>query len=120
MALTLSTEQISTIVAEHEHARVTAVPCDPVTRRHHDVTLDDAYAIQAAWIDLQVANGATIRGHKIGLTSRAMQQAMNIDEPDFGALLDDMFIANGGSITAAAHLDPKLEVEFGIDAGSKM
>jgi 2-oxo-hept-3-ene-1,7-dioate hydratase len=83
-----------------------------VTRRFPDVTLEDAYAIQAAWIDLQVANGASIKGHKIGLTSRAMQMAMKIDEPDFGALLDDMFIPNGGSIAAADHLDPKIEVEF--------
>ena len=74
--------------------------------------MDDAYAIQAQWVRLQVANGAVIKGHKIGLTSRAMQMAMNIDEPDFGALLDHMFIPNGGSIAAADHLDPKIEVEF--------
>jgi 2-oxo-hept-3-ene-1,7-dioate hydratase len=112
MGLTLSTEQIALLAAEHEEARRTAVPCDPVTRRFPDITLDDAYAIQAEWVRLQVANGAVIKGHKIGLTSRAMQIAMNIDEPDFGALLDHMFIANGGSIAAADHLDPKIEVEF--------
>jgi 2-oxo-hept-3-ene-1,7-dioate hydratase len=83
-----------------------------VTRRFPGITLEDAYAIQAAWIDLQVANGATIEGHKIGLTSRAMQMAMKIDEPDYGALLDYMFIPSGGSIAAADHLDPKIEVEF--------
>ena len=112
MSVTLTEGQIATLAAEHERARVTAVACDPVTRRFPDITLEDAYAIQAAWVDLQVANGAVILGHKIGLTSRAMQQAMQIDEPDFGALLDHMFIANGGSIAAADHLDPKLEVEF--------
>ena len=112
MATTLSSGQIAQIAAAHETARTTATPIDPVTRSHPDITLDDAYAIQAAWVDLQVANGATIRGHKIGLTSRAMQQAMKIDEPDFGALLDYMFIPSGGSIVAADHLDPKIEVEF--------
>ena len=112
MGVTLSAEQIATLAVEHEQARVSAVACDPVTRRFPDITLEDAYAIQAAWVDLQVANGAVIKGHKIGLTSRAMQMAMKIDEPDFGALLDDMFIPNGGSIVAANHLDPKLEVEF--------
>lgn len=112
MGLTLTADQIVEIAADHEAARVTAVPCDPVTRRFPDITLEDAYAIQAAWIDLQVADGAVIRGHKIGLTSRAMQMAMNINEPDFGALLDHMFIPNGGSIAAADHLDPKIEVEF--------
>ncbi len=112
MATTLTTDQVAEIVAAHEQARVTAIATDPVTRRYPDMTLDDAYAIQAAWIELQVAGGATVKGHKIGLTSRAMQQAMKIDEPDFGALLDDMFIPSSGSIVAAQHLDPKLEVEF--------
>lgn len=112
MAVTLTPGEIAGLAAEHERARRTVVPCDPVTRRHPDATLEDAYAIQAAWIDLQLADGAAVRGHKIGLTSRAMQMAMQIDEPDFGALLDYMFIPSGGSITAADHLDPKVEVEF--------
>ena len=112
MALTLDRDQIADIAAAHETARATATAIDPVTRAHPDITLDDAYAIQAAWVDLQVANGSVVRGHKIGLTSRAMQMAMNIDEPDFGALLDYMFIPSGGSIAAADHIDPKIEVEF--------
>jgi 2-oxo-hept-3-ene-1,7-dioate hydratase len=112
MAVTLSPEQIASIAADHERARRTATPIDPVTRHHPDMTLDDAYAIQAAWVDLQVADGATVRGHKIGLTSRAMQQAMQIDEPDFGALLDHMFVADGATLSAADHIDPKIEVEF--------
>lgn len=112
MAVTLTPDQIAEIVDAHEQARITAVAIDPVTRRHPDMTLDDAYAIQAAWVALQVGAGAEIRGHKIGLTSRAMQQAMRIDEPDFGALLDHMFIPKGGAVVAADHLDPKIEVEF--------
>ena len=112
MARTLSDTQIATIAGDHETARATATPIDPVTRAHPDITLDDAYAIQSAWVDLQVANGATVRGHKIGLTSRAMQMAMNIDEPDFGALLDYMFLPTGTSIAAESYLDPKIEVEF--------
>ncbi len=112
MAVTLAPDQIASIAADHERARRTATPIDPVTRRYPDMTLDDAYAIQATWIDLQVAAGATIRGHKIGLTSRAMQMAMQIDEPDFGALLDHMFVANGATLRTADFVDPKVEVEF--------
>jgi len=112
MAVTLAPGRIAAIAADHERARRTAVPIDPVTRHHPDATLDDAYAIQAAWIEQQVADGAEIRGHKIGLTSRAMQQAMQIDEPDFGALLDDMFVPSGATLAAADYLDPKIEVEF--------
>ncbi len=112
MATTLSPAQIAEFAAAHEQARVEVRSIDPVSRLHPQVTLDDAYAIQAAWIDLQVAGGATIKGHKIGLTSRAMQQAMRIEEPDFGALLDYMFIPSGATLSAADFVDPKIEVEF--------
>jgi 2-oxo-hept-3-ene-1,7-dioate hydratase len=120
MAVTLTEVQIAEIAADHERARRTATPIDPVTRRHPGITLDDAYAIQAAWIDLQVAAGAAIRGHKIGLTSRAMQQAMQIDEPDFGALLDDMFVPSGATLRAAVYVDPKVEVEFAFVLGARL
>ena len=112
MSTTLGRDLIAAIAADHERARRTATPIDPVTRHHPDITLDDAYAIQAAWVEQMLADGAEIRGHKIGLTSRAMQQAMKIDEPDFGALLDFMFVRSGAMLRAADYLDPKVEVEF--------
>lgn len=112
MATTLTSEQIASFAAQHEASRVEVRLSDPVTRSHPDMTLDDAYAIQAAWVDLQVAAGSSVRGHKIGLTSRAMQRAMNIDEPDFGALLDHMFIESGATLSAADYNDPKIEVEL--------
>jgi len=120
MARTLSDDQITALAADHERARVTATPIDPVSRRYPDVTLDDAYAIQAAWVALQVEHGAVVRGKKIGLTSRAMQQAMKIDEPDYGILLDHMFIPNGGAISMAEHIDPKIEVELAFVLGSDL
>ena len=109
---TLTRDEIAALAAEHEQARRTATPIDPVTRRHPDATLDDAYAIQAAWVEQMVADGARITGHKIGLTSRAMQMAMNIDEPDFGALLDFMFHESGATLHTADYVDPMIEVEF--------
>ena len=112
MGRTLSDEQIAELAAEHEAARQSASSIDPVSRRYPDVTLEDAYAIQAAWVALQVESGSVVRGKKIGLTSRAMQQAMKIDEPDYGILFDYMFIANGGSLVRANHVDPKIEVEL--------
>ena len=112
MARALTDEQVAEFAAAHERARVEVAPIDPPSRTQPDMTLGDAYAIQQAWVDLQVSAGARIKGHKVGLTSRAMQQAMKIDEPDFGALLDYMFIPSGGTIRAADHLDPKIEVEL--------
>ena len=76
------------------------------------MTIDDAYACQLAWVELMVADGRRVVGHKIGLTSKAMQRAVNIDEPDFGALTDDMMMANGVVLDAARFCDPQLEVEL--------
>ena len=120
MAITLSSGQVAAVAAAHETARRSVTAIKRVTLTHPQMTIDDAYACQQAWVDLQVAGGSTIRGHKIGLTSRAMQQAVNIDEPDFGALLDYMFIDNGAQLTAAEFLDPKLEVEIAFVLGRRL
>jgi 2-oxo-hept-3-ene-1,7-dioate hydratase len=84
----------------------------PLTLSHPAMDMDDAYAIQKAWVDRKIADGRSITGYKIGLTSRAMQLAMKIDTPDFGVLLDDMCFANGASIPASDFLDPRIEVEL--------
>ncbi|MEM7097330.1 MAG: 2-oxo-hept-4-ene-1,7-dioate hydratase [Pseudomonadota bacterium] len=84
----------------------------PLTLIHQSMDMEDAYAIQKAWVDLQCAQGAKVTGYKIGLTSRAMQQAMNITTPDYGVLLDTMHFANGSIIHAADFLDPRIEAEF--------
>jgi 2-oxo-hept-3-ene-1,7-dioate hydratase len=112
MSVTLTADEIAEVAEAHERARRNSVAIDPVTRGHPEATLEDAYAIQAAWIDLQISGGAVVRGHKIGLTSRAMQMAMKIDEPDFGTLFDYMFIESGSTLSAAGYIDPKLEAEF--------
>ncbi|MCB1748959.1 MAG: 2-oxo-hepta-3-ene-1,7-dioic acid hydratase [Gammaproteobacteria bacterium] len=73
--------------------------------------IDDGYAVQRAWVDMKIARGARLRGHKIGLTSRAMQRAVNITEPDYGALLEDMFYDSGAEIPAR-YIEPRVEVEL--------
>ena len=83
-----------------------------VTLEHPDMSLDDAYRVQAQWMALKQAEGRKLRGYKIGLTSRAMQLTMHIDEPDYGTLLDDMFFDNGAVIDAAEFTDPRIEVEL--------
>jgi 2-oxo-hept-3-ene-1,7-dioate hydratase len=82
------------------------------TLDHPEMTVDDAYRCQMAWLGMQLADGATMIGHKVGLTSRAMQLAMRIEEPDFGVLLDWMRIDNGATLRTSDYLDPKLEVEI--------
>ena len=76
------------------------------------MTIDDAYAVQKALVDLKVTAGAVVRGHKIGLTSKAMQSALNIDEPDSGVLLDDMFFNDGGIVPADRFIATRVEAEL--------
>lgn len=78
----------------------------------YDLDMDDAYAIQKIWVDRKIAEGASVLGYKIGLTSKAMQAAVHIDQPDYGVLLDDMLIANGSRVRAADFSDPRIEAEF--------
>uniref|UniRef100_UPI0025D7E74C 2-oxo-hept-4-ene-1,7-dioate hydratase n=1 Tax=Neptunomonas sp. TaxID=1971898 RepID=UPI0025D7E74C len=83
-----------------------------LTLEYPDMTMDDSYKIQKAWVDRKIIEGASIKGYKIGLTSRAMQMAVNIDQPDYGVLLDEMFFEDGAQIKAADFLDPRIEVEL--------
>ncbi|MFT5115641.1 MAG: 2-oxo-hept-3-ene-1,7-dioate hydratase [Parasphingorhabdus sp.] len=83
-----------------------------LTRQFPEMTMDDAYAIQSHWVGKKIADGESVIGYKIGLTSRAMQMAMNIDEPDYGVLLDSMNVPNGSTLKADDYLDPRVEVEL--------
>jgi 2-oxo-hept-3-ene-1,7-dioate hydratase len=76
------------------------------------IDLDDAYAIQDLVIKDKVAKGAKVVGYKIGLTSKAMQAASQIDEPDYGHLLDTMIVADGAKISHAAYCAPRVEIEL--------
>ncbi len=82
------------------------------TAAHPSMTIEDAYRVQGAWLDLKLARGETLYGHKIGLTSRAMQAAMNITTPDSGFLTDAMVFEPGSHLDASAFCDPKVEVEL--------
>jgi len=87
---------------------------EALTQTHPNMTLEDAYRVQQAWINMKLARGRKKIGKKIGLTSRAMQLAMKIDEPDFGVLLDDMAFENECELVSDNFLDPRVEVEFGF------
>ena len=109
--MALSTQTIDALAAELDRAEQTRVPVEQFSRRHPEMTVDDGYAIQKAWVAIKCAAGRKIVGHKIGLTSRAMQMAAQITEPDFGALLDDMVFA-AGEIPFTRFIAPMVEVEL--------
>ena len=110
--MTLSQEAIHDEAKRLDNAERTRNQMEATTVRHPDMTIEDAYAIQSAWMDLKKEAGRTVAGYKIGLTSRTMQKSMNIDEPDYGTLLDDMVFEEGSAIEAARFLDPRVEVEL--------
>ncbi|EHK72961.1 2-oxo-hept-3-ene-1,7-dioate hydratase [Pseudomonas psychrotolerans L19] len=85
-----------------------------------EITIDDAYAIQRAWVEQKIADGRKLVGHKIGLTSRAMQVSSNISEPDYGALLDDMFFDEGTDIPFQRFIVPRVEVELAFILGKPL
>jgi len=80
--------------------------------QYPEMTISDGYAIQREWVKLELADGRTIKGRKIGLTSRAMQLASKIDEPDYAPLMDDMFFDGGGDIPTERFIAPRVEVEL--------
>lgn len=80
--------------------------------KHPGMSMDDAYAVQAAWVKQKIAGGRKVIGWKIGLTSKAMQYALNIDIPDSGVLFDDMLFEDGAVIPADRFIQPRIEAEI--------
>jgi len=84
------------------------------------ISIEDAYAIQRAWVEMKTNAGLHLVGHKIGLTSRAMQVSSNITEPDYGALLDNMFFDEGSNIPFERFIVPRVEVELAFILGKDL
>ncbi|QKC86618.1 2-oxo-hepta-3-ene-1,7-dioic acid hydratase [Mesorhizobium sp. NZP2077] len=93
--------------AERDRRQITLLSLD-----FPEATMDDAYLVQAALVKHKVASGLTIKGWKIGLTSKAMQSALAIDIPDSGVLFDDMFFEDGGIVPAGRFIQPRIEAEI--------
>ena len=83
-----------------------------LSAEYPDASMDDAYAIQRAFVDRKLAEGRKVIGWKIGLTSRAMQQQLNITTPDSGVLLDDMAFRDGAAIPRGRFIAPRIEAEI--------
>jgi 2-keto-4-pentenoate hydratase len=95
-----------------DQAEQSRVPLPPLSQEYPTLTPAQAYAIQSAWLDLKLARGARIIGHKIGLTSRAMQELLGIDQPDYGFLLDSMAVASSSTLSRTDFLLPRIEPEI--------
>jgi 2-oxo-hept-3-ene-1,7-dioate hydratase len=113
----LPSETIAALARQLYDARKTRTQLRHFSKAHPGMTVEDGYAIQREWVRLEIADGRTVRGRKIGLTSRAMQQASQIDEPDYAPLMDDMFFQAGGDIPIERFIAPRVEVELAFVLG---
>ena len=102
------------LAAELADAERSRVPMAPLTSIHPDIDVVDAYEIQLINIRQRVAEGARVVGHKVGLSSEAMQKMMGVDEPDYGHLLADMEVYEATPVPAGRFLYPRVEVEVGF------
>jgi 2-oxo-hept-3-ene-1,7-dioate hydratase len=93
--------------AERDRAQIRMLSLD-----HPAMNMADAYAIQKAWLAIKLKRGARVIGHKIGLTSKAMQAAVGISEPDSGFLLDDMLFKDGGEVPIDRFIGLRVEAEL--------
>src|SRR5260370_6002478 len=110
--MALTNDDIRLAAERLHHAEKTRQQIRQLSLDHPGITIEDAYAIQKAWIEIKVAEGRVVKGHKIGLTSKAMQSALGIDEPDSGILLDDMFFADGGLVPSDRFIGTRVEAEL--------
>jgi 2-oxo-hept-3-ene-1,7-dioate hydratase len=108
--------QIAQLAAELQQSQQTRRQVEHFSKRFPGMTIDDGYRISRAWVAQQMADGAKVIGHKIGLTSRAMQLSSQISEPDYGTLLDHMRLdCTPGEvleIAADRFIAPRVEVEL--------
>lgn len=108
----LSKAEIADAAVRLHAAEQTRVQTGLLSIAHPEMTMDDAYAVQAAYVALRHAQGRKTIGWKIGLTSKAMQYALNIATPDSGVLLDDMAFEDGATIPADRFIQPRIEAEL--------
>jgi len=104
-------DELAADLAQAERSRE---PIAPLTNTYPDIDVVDAYEIQLINIRQRVAEGARVLGHKVGLSSLAMQQMMGVDEPDYGHLLDEMQVFEDTPVKAGRYLYPRVEVEVGF------
>src|SRR5258705_215242 len=85
-----------------------------------NITIEDSYAISTAVAQHKIKNGAKLIGHKVGLTSKAMQASSQINEPDYGHLLDYMMIPDGAKVPHSGYCVPRVEVELAFILGKPL
>ena len=110
--MSLPPQTVEALAARLDQAELTRTQISQFSLEFPEMTLEDGYSVSRAWVNQKIADGRKVIGHKIGLTSRAMQRSSNVTEPDFGTLLDDMLFFDGNDIPVDRFIEPRVEVEL--------
>jgi len=116
----LSDEERRQAAAVLAQAEVDRSPVLPLVETYPAMDVVDSYEVQLLNIRDRLARGARVLGHKVGLSSEAMQQMMGVDEPDYGHLLDDMALSEGEPVDASRYCYPRVEVEVAFILGESL
>lgn len=108
----LDPQTVETIADELVEAGRTRTPVPLLHTRYEGMDIEDSYAVQKLWASRLEAQGKRVVGRKIGLTSKAMQAATGITEPDYGVIFDDMVLENGSVVEWKRYTHPRIEVEL--------
>jgi len=108
----MNKQEIQTAADAIYEAEIAGEQIAALTAQHPDMSMEDAYAVQSIYNERKLGEGRKLIGHKIGLTSKAMQTTMNIDTPDYGIIMDDMLFADGSEIETAKLCDLRVEAEL--------
>ena len=108
----LSQDEIQAAAESLDQAERTRVQTGLLSLKYPQMTMDDSYAVQSAWVKKKIASGRKPIGWKIGLTSKAMQYALNINIPDSGVLFDDMVFEDGATVPTDRFIQPRIEAEI--------
>lgn len=116
----LTDAQCAAAAAALLDAETERAPIAALSTTYPDADVEDAYRISMAVTERKIALGRTVKGHKIGLTSKPMQQLVGSDEPDYGSLFDDWFVLEGSTVDMAGLNRPLVEVEIAFVLGSDL
>lgn len=116
----LTKEQHVAIADELAEAEQSHTMVPRLTQRYPNMTVEDSYAVQAEWVRRGIADGRRLVGRKIGLTSKVMQEATGITEPDYGAIFEDQIFENGSVIEHSRFSSVRIEVELAFVLKNKL
>jgi 2-oxo-hept-3-ene-1,7-dioate hydratase len=116
----LTDEQVAEAAAALFQAEIDDEPIAPISESYADADVTDAYRISMAVTDLKLKSGRVVKGHKIGLTSKAMRELLDAGEPDYGTMFDDWFVLEGGVVPRSRMNRPLVEVEVAFVLGDPL